>query len=279
MTRRVVSAAWQRASGWCVDPGLHRPYAPPVRHDGSAGPPETRWLRDSLRATQDELALFAITAAAVTARPAQFGATWARGERRALNPLAFMATAAALVTVTVTLASRLAPLGRPSSSLWGEALDSLGPYVYYVALGLVCHPVLRLWGSRHALAGSVAISLYAGGGPGTLATLVDLGLYLFIQRHFGKVSFSGPELLSPAVLSVGLFAMVVRVGSFVAFARALAGLHGLKTRGPLVALLVALVATGLVFGLLDPPGHYGMHIALGVLDHGRRLWWPVWVPL
>src|SRR3954453_17773050 len=97
MTRRVVSAAWQRASGWCVDPGLHRPYAPPVRHDGSAGPPETRWLRDSLRATQDERALFAITAAAVTARPAQFGATWARGERRALNPLAFMATASALV--------------------------------------------------------------------------------------------------------------------------------------------------------------------------------------
>jgi hypothetical protein len=250
-----------------------------VRDGGSAGPPETRWLGDSLRATRDELALFAVTAAAVITRPARFAAAWARGDRRALNPLAFMATAAALVTVVATVASRLTPLGRPSSSLWGEALDSLGPYIYYVALGVVCHPLLRLWGSRHPLTGSVAMSLYAGGGPGTLATLVDLGLFLFIQRHFGKVNFSGRELLSPGVLGVGVFAMVVRMASFVAFARALAGLHGLKTRGPLVALLVALVATGLVFGLLDPPGHYGMHVAIGALHHGRRLWWPVWVPL
>jgi hypothetical protein len=240
---------------------------------------ETRWIGESLAATARELRLFLSTAAAVTVRPARFAAEWVRGQRQALNPLGFMATAAALVTVAATLASRLARLGGSSTSLVGEALESLGPYLHYVALGLICHGVMLLAGSRRSVGGSIALSLYLGGGPGTVATLVDLALFVVVQRWFGKVNFSGAELMSPPVLAMGILAWALRLGVAACFVGAFAGLHQRRTGWAVLGLVVALAVTGLIFGLLDPPGRFGMHLVIGHAEGSGRSWWPAWSPM
>jgi hypothetical protein len=240
---------------------------------------ERGWVRESVAVTVRELRLFALTAGAIAARPRTFAAQWVSGQRQALNPLGFMATAAAVVTVAATLVSRLAPLGGGSSSLAGEALDSLGPYLHYLALGLICHGILRLAGSRRSIAGSVAVALFVGGGPGTLATLLDLTVFLVVSRTFGKINFQAGELWSPAVLAIFVLLWATRIAVGACFVRAFAGLHQMRTWWPLLALVLALVITGLVFGLLDPPGRYGMHLVLGHLRGGKRSWWPAWAPM
>jgi hypothetical protein len=244
----------------------------------TSGDPETRWLADSLSATARELRAFAATAAAATVRPARFARAWVEGTAPALNPLAFMATAAALVTVAGTVAARLGPL-RGSSTLAGEVLDSLGPYLHYLALGLICHAVLRLAGSRRSIAASVAMSLYVGGGPGTMATLIDLVVFLLVARLFGKVNFTGAELVTPAVMAVGVLVWTVRLAVAACFVAAFAGLHRVRTGWAVLGLALALLVTGLAFGLLAPPGRYGMHLEIGHLDGTRRHWWPAVVPL
>jgi hypothetical protein len=249
-----------------------------VDQPAPAGDRETRWLEDSLTATARELRAFAETAAAATVRPARFARGWVEGRHAALNPLAFMATAAALVTVAGTLAARLGPLGG-SSTLAGEVLDSVGPYLHYLALGLICHAILRLAGSRRRVAGSVAMSLYVGGGPGTVATLIDLVMFLVVSKLFGKVNFSAAELATPVLMAVGVVVWAVRLGMAVAFVAAFVGLHRVRVGWAVLGLVVALLLTGLAFGILAPPGRYGMHLAIGHLAGGRRHWWPAVVPM
>jgi hypothetical protein len=239
---------------------------------------ETRWVKDSLAATARELRAFAVTAAAATVRPARFARAWVEGSGAALNPMAFMATAAALVTLAGTVAARLGPLGG-SSTLAGEVLDSLGPYLHYVALGLICHATLRLAGSRRSLAASVAMSLYVGGGPGALATLVDLVVFLVVVRVFGKANFTSRELVTPAVMAAGALVWTVRLAVAACFVGAFTGLHQVRVGWVVLGLVVALLVTGLAFGLLAPPGRYGMHLVIGHLQGGRRVWWPAVVPM
>jgi hypothetical protein len=230
--------------------------------------------------TLRELRSFLRTAAAVTARPARFAASWAAGEREALNPLGFMATAAAIVTIAASVGARVAPLPGGSSTLLGEALDSLGPYVHYVALGLICHAVLRVAGSRRPVLGSVAMSLFLGGGPSTIATLIEVAMFLTLSRWLGKVNFTGPELTHLPVLAAGVVVWTVRIGVAVCFVRAFAGLHRVRTVWALLGLVVALAITGLIFGLLQPPGRFGEHLIIGHLTRaGRRTWWPAWAPM
>jgi hypothetical protein len=271
-----ISPALKRGAG--LARGMAAWHDRAVDQPAPAGDQETRWLKDSLAATARELRAFAETAAAATVRPARFARGWVEGRQAALNPLAFMATAAALVTVAATLAARLGPL-HGSSTLAGEVLDSLGPYLHYLALGLICHAILRLAGSRRSLAGSVAMSLYVGGGPGTIATLVDLVMFLVLVKLFGKVNFSAAELATPAVMAAGAVVWAVRLGMVVAFVAAFAGLHQVRVGWAVLGLGVALLLTGVAFGVLAPPGRYGMHLAIGHLHGGRRLWWPAVVPM
>jgi hypothetical protein len=135
--------------------------------------------------------------------------------------------------------------------------------------------MLRLRRSPRTVRGSLAMSLYVGGGPLAIATVVNLALFGFAYLNYGKGDFSGEELLTPTVLIMGIIAFGSRLAALLIFARALAGLHSVRTGWTAAALLVALMVTGLVFGLLDPPGSYGGHVIIGSEQpDGSRIWWP-----
>jgi hypothetical protein len=236
---------------------------------------ETRWLADSLRLTWREIRSFAATAAAATVRPARFAGQWVHGERPAMNPLGYFATSAAIVAVYRKIA--FAVVGTETDEgLGAEILDAVGPYLHYVALGLLSHAVLRLRGSRRTLRGTLALSLYVGGGPGALVTVLNISMFVFTNLVWGKSNFAASEVLSPSVMTLAVLVFATRLGFMVIFVRALSGFHAARTGWTLLAFLLALTSTALAFGLLDPPGSYGGHFVIGSLDDGERIWWPIY---
>jgi hypothetical protein len=244
----------------------------PVERE-SAGEIETRWLADSVRLTAREARSFARTVAAITIRPARFARGWVTGELSVMNPLGYFATSVAIVAVCQKLAFAAVGVGE-GAGLLVEVVNVIGPYLYYVALGMLCHVMLRARGSRRTARASLAIALYAGGGPFALATIVNLVAFMIAQLRFGKLNFSGAELLTREVFALGVVAFGSRLAALIIFARALSGLHAQPARWTALALLLALAITALAFGLLDPPGNYGGHFIIGEERAGERIWWP-----
>lgn len=244
--------------------------------DPAARSIETAWLAQSVRLTLREVRSFARAFVGITFRPARFASAWVRGEAAAMNPLGYFAMSAAVMAVCTKVTSAL--LGwRRSDGLAIDLLDAIGPYLHYVALGLLCHALLLAAGSRRTVRGSLALSLYVGGGPLALVTLINLVVVVCAYLAFGKVNFDASEILTPAVLPLVVIAMGSRLAVVILFARALAGFHGVRTGWALVALVVALLVTGLAFGLLNPPGNYGGHFVIGAEQSGgERMWWPAY---
>jgi hypothetical protein len=241
-----------------------------------AAPLERRWLAESLRTAAAETILYLRTVAAVSLRPARFAARWLREEQRALNPLGYFATSVSLMAVVYSLLVRWLHLPGGNESFLAELLDASGPYLHYAALGLITHALLRLGGSQRTVTGSLAIALYVGGGPATLVTILNLAIYGLARGVLHRTEFVGTGALRPGSMALVVVAYASRVYMFVAFIRGLAGLHGIKARWVTLAFAVALVVMGLVFGLLNPPGHYGLRLLIGATIRGRRIWLPSW---
>lgn len=208
--------------------------------------------------------LFLRTAYDFTTRPMRFAVEWSSGQRHALNPLGFLATAFAVAGPANVLFAHLVRASDQSSSLMREALGALAPFAYYLALGALQHGVLRLFGSRRRLSDSCAMALYAGGGPATIAHLVTLALAYLLWRASGTLN---------AVDFHSRWAVGVMVGAFLSFglfmttlSSAQAGLHlrdGIRSRHIAMANAIALLVTGFLFALLQPPGSFGLHVVLG----------------
>ena len=148
------------------------------------------------------------------------------------------------------------------------------PFLHYALLGLGCHLVLRLFGSQRHLRDSVALALFAGAGPAALVNLLidAFGALLYLQA--GR----------PPLLRGGLFAtlhgplrdLLVRFSAagfvtfLVTFGLALAALHQRKAATAL-ALLVTLVAAGVLFGLL-PPLPFGTRLIIWLRPLHFALW-------
>ena len=79
---------------------------------------EPNWIVDGIRHVRDELVLFGSTAAAVTLHPARFAEAWANGTRRALNPLAFLATAVGFTWPMKVLGDVLMQQRQEGQSIW-----------------------------------------------------------------------------------------------------------------------------------------------------------------
>jgi hypothetical protein len=210
------------------------------------------WLRDGIRATWHEARSYLATTWAFTRSPRAFIDAWWHGQTSAMNPLAMLATGATIAAAAHQLAGAVVGIDHPSS-LAAAVLSALGPYVHYITIGALVHLVLKpLARSEATLSDSVASALYAGAGPTSVA------------EAFGWVVMCAvwPIVRSPAALAV-MQSVAFSVFCFT-LATALARLHRPPWWAMLVAFAVAFPATGLGFGLLHPPGNYGLHWVLEV---------------
>ena len=169
------------------------------------------WVKDGIRRFLDEVRSFLRTARDVTVRPFRFANEWSTGQRQALNPLGFLATAFAVAGPANALFARAVRLPDEPSSLVRDALGALTPFAYYLVFGALQHGVLRLCGSKRPLRDSCAMALYAGGGPAMLAHLITLVTVYFVWRTTGTLmvkSVHQPHALVVMIsagLSFGLF--------------------------------------------------------------------------
>jgi hypothetical protein len=229
----------------------HTMATPNARTDG----PD--WIRDAVAVARHEVRRFVATGVAFCVRPQQFAASWVAGDERALNPLGCMATALA---VTGTLGAFVP--GKDESGALAALAAAILPYVYYVVLGLLCHPLLRLSGSTRPLRVSVATALFAGAGPGLV---IALSSYVAIWT---RVALFGPYngdvsagLPVAALVALIIWIFVPAVVLFpITMALALAGAHGVRRRAAACALLIAFVIAGVIVGQL----HTRHHFSLGV---------------
>src|SRR4051812_5122670 len=130
------------------------------------------WIREAAANAAGELRLFFQTARDFTAHPIRFAVAFTEGRQRAMNPLAFLATSAALLGGLRLLLRSLAGGADENLSLVTQALDALAPYLHYAVLGSLAHAVFRLTGARRPLRDSLAMALFAGGGPAALAEVL-----------------------------------------------------------------------------------------------------------
>jgi hypothetical protein len=138
----------------------------------ASGTPD--WIREGLRQTRDELVLFLKTAWAITRRPREFGGSWSRGEAKALNPLAFLATSLAFSGVSQHLLFRWLRIDEGSSSLLGEIVSNAFPYLWYLIFGLIVHTALRVVRLSPLPRTTLGIVLFAAGGPAMIVRLFSI---------------------------------------------------------------------------------------------------------
>lgn len=240
------------------------PASPPPPDPGSLdGPP---WIRDALALAREEASRFAATALGFMRRPGRFSADWLAGRQRALNPLGFVATALGVSSA----AGALLP-GDERSSLWAAIALALLPYVYYAVIGLVCHPLLRLAGSTRRLSASIAVALFAGGGPGLVMTL---GTYLAIGLRvtlFGAINgallhgIPGWAVAPLALLTYAPFAFYL-----VTLTRGLVGLHAIGRARGVAAVVLGLTLLAFALGGLHRVHEFSVgvpHFAVTLYRH------------
>jgi hypothetical protein len=228
------------------------------------------WVREGMRQFVGEVRLFASTAFDFTLHPTRFAKEWATGARHALNPLGFLATAFAIVTPCEALFGHVMHHEGSDASLWRAALAAVLPFGYYLLVGTLQHGVLRLCGSRRPLRDSCAMALYAGGGPATVARIVIGFVAIAAWERTGSTeihslrTLSGALLMTSAMISFSLF--------YYTLSAALGGLHAahrIRWWQILAANIVAMVGTGLLFGIFHPPGSYGLHVVISPTRGGH----------
>jgi hypothetical protein len=214
------------------------------------------WIRETIALGHEEARRFVATAVAILSRPGRFGADWFAGRQRALNPLGFVATALALSSAVGLLMP-----GGDGNGLMAAISIAMMPYVYYAGVGILCHPLLRLAGSKRRLSASLAVALFAGGGPGLVIALsMDLliALRIALFGHFQQSVLRGVPhwAIGPgALLAYGPFFYYVAT-----LALALAGLHAVGRVRAVGAVVISLVLTGLALGV----AHRFILLSLGV---------------
>ena len=160
---------------------------PPVRRD---------WIAEAALTAVREVRQLASTIFAFVRAPFRFAEEWKAGTSAPMNPIGVVAGSA--VVVGALRQAAMAALGRDGDrGLVGAALSALGPYIHFAALAVCCHLVLRLVTRRPVRIGdSIAIGLYAGGGPAAIAESLVWLVVIAIRVAGGEVS-SG-------ALSIGL---------------------------------------------------------------------------
>jgi hypothetical protein len=213
-----------------------------VRRSGD----EYDWIHAAARSARDELAAWFATTRAICRAPARFGRAWAIGEANALNPLAFLATSAALIGIAIQAGEALTG-DADDNSLLTTLWHWLQPYALFALFGLFAHLLLR----RKRARSSVAMALYAGAGPATLC-----GLFCILLVTILRVAVLPPtdNLLEavPPWLRVLLLALMwsVLIWFWISLTMALAGLHGVPYWRSALAVLWAQLVLAVVVEIL-----------------------------
>ncbi|MFT3914582.1 MAG: hypothetical protein QM704_10825 [Anaeromyxobacteraceae bacterium] len=146
-------------------------------------------------------------------------------------------------------------------------LAALVPYVHWALLGSIAHLVLRALGSREPYRASLAMALYAGGGPGLLLTLVTYGISFGLVAASGAANVDAAFAAHPRIGTALFYGLVCAQVTYLALA--LAGAHRAPPWRAVAGVLVALLATAVLYGLARPPGSIGVHLAVLWLDRPR----------
>lgn len=191
--------------------------------------------------------LYLRTFVAFSVHPYRFAREWSVGAE-AMNPLTFMATSAALLGLANKVFT--AWVKDQPSGLWHDLTDSVGPYLYYAAIALVCHAGLRMFGGRGLWQGSLAIGLFAGGTLASAVRLFGRSVVFYLRWRQGLLETAGYDTNNAPLALLFLSSLL---WFFVALALGLAGLHGLRRRLSLALVLVLLLATSFIPSRIDIP--------------------------
>jgi hypothetical protein len=200
-----------------------------------------RWLGEAVRQSVDELRAFFLTAYEATVRPARLASTWSIGERRALNPVAFLATSLAITGTAQHFLALARGKSDGASTLTDELIENAFPYAVFLTAGLLCHYIVARHGRKPPLRGTLGIALYAGGGPAALLRVFDNILFPTDGDRFRRLH-TGVDLLGYAVF-------------ILAFADAIVGLHRVRRWRAIWAIVGSFILMGLVAGFLVFASH------------------------
>jgi hypothetical protein len=238
------------------------------------------WIADGVRASVAEVAEYLRTVVAFTAQPGRFATEWASGERRAMNPMGFLAAALGVLAPALVVIGRLeAPSDDSPASLLADAAGAVAPFAYYLLIGSLQHGVLRAFGSRRRLGDSWAMALYAGGGPGTAGTVALCAVGMAVLLSGGKadldVVHDGITLSGAVLLAAALCVQLVFLVTLALSLRALHSPYGIRGWHVALATMLAIVASALLFGWANPPGKFGIHLVVQVFRTATGRHWHV----
>ncbi len=192
--------------------------------------PDPHWPREAIGAILHELREYLRAAWAVARAPARFSAGWARGEVRALNPLACILNALAIAGPWRAFWARLLHI-EYAAPLWVDLGKPFLPAIGLTFFGGGVHLFLRLFADRgriRPLRTSLGITLFVNAGPMTM-----LGL---VSRPLAEAAIAGRAGL---VGQLGSFVAVIIFGVYLSIA--LAAAHGVPRKRVAVGVVLVLL--------------------------------------
>ena len=133
------------------------------------GEPDPPWLRQAWDTAAHEWVEYTRASVAMTLRPRQFMQEWAAGRSKALNPLACILNAAAVLTAFGALL-RLRGRGDQVPDWYDLLVPALLLFNAAVSASMFHFP-LKLFGARGRWRTSFAATLFVASGPGLLLSL------------------------------------------------------------------------------------------------------------
>jgi hypothetical protein len=122
---------------------------------------EPHWTRDALLLWWAEVRLFFSTLARFVTHPHRFGAQWANGEVRAMNPLGFLLSSwPILLPLDYGIQQWAGWDQRPSVGLTVEIARALRPYLFVLPMALLLYGFFRAADSRRRLTTTLGLLLY-----------------------------------------------------------------------------------------------------------------------
>jgi hypothetical protein len=227
------------------------------------------WVPDAAAQVLAEAARYGATFAAFATRPRAAAERWAGGGSDFMNPLGFVAFAAAIFWAVANGTAALWPVpgAEAGGGIGGQIASAVGLQVHYGLLGLVLHGVLRVLGSRRRAAASLGVSFYAGGSVG-----MALALALVVAVHYAAhgLGWEPHQSVGDGVVPLVLFVAAVTAYALLCLvlARAMIGVHGVPGWQAAAGIAVAILLTALLFGSVLPEGPYGWHPFLSVARDG-----------